>query len=469
MIGNALLMVGSVRLSNQNLSLSTRGCSKSRNKTMQRKKIKRTVRTAAILLAAMMTVSFSSGTLFTFGDTGDDGSAEEAATEESQDAVEDAEVVLASPVAAKALKVTQDGAAAKEVANQEAIRQAIKNPLTGIGGYNEKAVGKRPLAVVVENDPKARPQWGIDDPEKSPDIILEGEMEGGETRTLWFWADMTGLPSKVGPTRSARPPYVRFSELFDAIFIHCGFSRTTWDYTGADTVFEEDNVDHIDMLHYDNATGVFDRDYSRTSMLEHTAFLHGEKVLETVQAFGYRTNADTSRYTTFTFEGAEEENAESEKGSGVGGKLREKSALIAFPPVPEEPAGVPCRVIDCEFSSATDTRHWEYSETDQMYHTQDYYTDVARTNVLILFDTTKYISKADYWGAGQDELYCDYLFTGGQGKLAKNGRIENITWEVEDGRIVLKDANGEPAELAPGKTWIGWCSENKNGSVSIGE
>ena len=82
----------------------------------------------------------------------------------------------------------------------------VYNPLTGIEGYNEAAVGKRPIALVVENDPKARPQWGIDDPEKSPDIILEGEMEGGETRTLWFYADMNSLPSQVGPLRSARPP-----------------------------------------------------------------------------------------------------------------------------------------------------------------------------------------------------------------------------------------------------------------------
>ena len=43
----------------------------------------------------------------------------------------------------------------------------VYNPLTGIEGYNEAAVGKRPIALVVENDPKARPQWGIDDPEKS--------------------------------------------------------------------------------------------------------------------------------------------------------------------------------------------------------------------------------------------------------------------------------------------------------------
>lgn len=345
----------------------------------------------------------------------------------------------------------------------------VYNPLTGIEGYNEAAVGKRPIALVVENDPKARPQWGIDDPEKSPDIILEGEMEGGETRTLWFYADMNSLPSQVGPLRSARPPYVRFSELFDAIFVHCGFSRTTWDYTGADTVFEEDQVDHIDMLHYDNATGVFDRDYTRTSMLEHTAFLRGERVADTVAAFGFRTDADLSHYTVFEFRRNEEPD-EPEAFAGLAGAANAAvAAYLAPPEEPEEPAGTPCRTIDCTFSSATDTRHFEYSEADGMYHTQDYYTDVARTNVLILFDTTQYISKADYWGAGQEELYCDYLFTGGTGKLASAGKVEDITWAVENGKIVLRNQDGEPALLTPGKTWIGWCSGNKGGSATTAE
>ena len=47
------------------------------------------------------------------------------------------------------------------------IPDPILNPLTGIEGYNEDAVGKRPVAVVVENSPDARPQWGIDDREKA--------------------------------------------------------------------------------------------------------------------------------------------------------------------------------------------------------------------------------------------------------------------------------------------------------------
>ena len=103
------------------------------------------------------------------------------------------------------------------------------NPLTGATeeeGYDPAADNQRIAAFVVENAPEARPQWGMDDPDYSPDIVLQGEVEAGITRTLWMYADYNKLPEIIGPMRSARPPYIRFSELFDAVFIHWGMSSS---------------------------------------------------------------------------------------------------------------------------------------------------------------------------------------------------------------------------------------------------
>ena len=44
------------------------------------------------------------------------------------------------------------------------------NPLTGLSGLSADAQGARPIAVMVENSPDARPQWGL----CSPDIVVEG-------------------------------------------------------------------------------------------------------------------------------------------------------------------------------------------------------------------------------------------------------------------------------------------------------
>ena len=55
---------------------------------------------------------------------------------------------------------------------------------------------------------------------------------------LWMYADYTAVPSQIGPMRSARPPYIKFSELFDAIFLHWGQSQTKrgTNYIGANTI-----------------------------------------------------------------------------------------------------------------------------------------------------------------------------------------------------------------------------------------
>ena len=120
---------------------------------------------------------------------------------------------------------------------KEAKPEPVRNPLTGSEKFDSAAQGIRPVALVVENAPDARPQWGMTDKKYSPDIILQGEVEGGITRTLWLYADYNKLPKKIGPMRSARPPYIKFSELFDAIFIHWGQSSSSSEYKGANTVF----------------------------------------------------------------------------------------------------------------------------------------------------------------------------------------------------------------------------------------
>lgn len=311
----------------------------------------------------------------------------------------------------------------------------IVNPLTGEASYNEKAVGKRPVACVVENAYAARPQWGIDDSKNSPDIIMEGEVEGGETRMLWLYADYTSLPSQIGPMRSARPPFIKFSELFDSIFIHWGQSTSKGDYIGADAVFRSDNVDHINQMAYSDSLGLFGRDSSRGVSSEHTGVLYGEKLEQAIKESEFRTDADSNKLTKFSF---------NKEDKAIGTES--------------------CNAFALTFSSRTKTRDWTYNPDDKMYHCQDYLTDVARKNLLVLYDTTEYITKYNYKGSGNSEIYCDYKLSGGSGKLVSLGTITSITWSVENGVIVIKDANGKNVNLNPGTTWIGYASSNNGGT-----
>lgn len=315
---------------------------------------------------------------------------------------------------------------------------STSNPLTGESNYNDKAVNKRPVAVVVENASAARPQWGIDDKKNSPDIILEGEVEGGESRMLWFYADYTSLPDQIGPVRSARPPFIKFSQLFDAIFIHWGMSTSKGNYVGANDVFKSDGVDHINQMAYSDKLGLFGRDKSRGVSSEHTGVLYGANLAEAISGEGFRTDIDSSAFTLLSFHEKDEETGEAD-----------------------------CNSIGVAFSSRSKTRDWTYSSDDKQYHSTDYETDVARKNILVLFDNTEYIEKSNYKGSGKSEIYCDYKLAGGNGKLASMGTVCDITWTVDNGKLSIKDAQGNDVSLNAGTTWIGWASANNGGTATV--
>ena len=308
----------------------------------------------------------------------------------------------------------------------------------------------------------------MDDPEYSPDIILQGEVEGGITRTLWLYADYNKLPEIIGPMRSARPPYIRFSELFDSIFIHWGQSASKGNYVGANTVFKKDKVDHINQMTFNDTVGLYDRDHTRTTSIEHRGILYGSKVPAAIAEKGFRT--EPKEYTQLSFS--------------------DLSWLTNFNPAD---------TVRVKFSDrAYENVFWTYNNEDKKYHTADFDNDVARDNLLILYDDTEYVEKANYKGSGSSVTYCDYALGGGKGYLCSQGTVKNIEWRVEEGKLVIVDVdateyakqkaaeaaededsadNAEASEeetpievlagLHTGKTWIGWISANKGGKVDI--
>ena len=379
---------------------------------------------------------------------------------------------------------------------------APANSLTGATaeeGYDEAAGERRVAAFVVENAPDARPQWGMDDPEYAPDIVLQGEVEGGITRTLWFYADYEKLPEIIGPTRSARPPFIKFSELFDSIFIHWGMSHSKGNYTGASTVFKKDKVDHINQMTLDDQEGMYGRDHTRGTAIEHRGIIYGDKVSATIKNEGFRTTPN--EYTKLNFNKIEEPASET-AATQIGVTYSDR---------------------------AYEGTYWTYDESDGLYHCSSFENDFTRENLLVLFDDTEYVTKEGYEGPGStgSVTYCDYKLAGGKGKYFSKGTVKDIEWQVKDGQlelidpsidaatakatndenfeaakeVVKEDENAEwPAynkyvivspevdeedenaeemteeeilensyvllNMNKGKTWIGWVSRNNGGSVS---
>lgn len=87
---------------------------------------------------------------------------------------------------------------------------ANQNLLTGLGDLSEEAIGKRPVAVMVNNVEKAMPQYGIG----QADIIFEIPVEGDVTRFMALYGDYTKVP-KICPIRSCRYYFPAISQGFE--------------------------------------------------------------------------------------------------------------------------------------------------------------------------------------------------------------------------------------------------------------
>ena len=178
------------------------------------------MRLMILMLALTVLVKFGFSAVPAWADTGN-AAAEEASEDDAATEDEDAE---GEDIEQGPVLIPEDPSMAPD--HKTVLSPTyVYNSLTGQWGLDpSKIIPTRTVGVVVENHPAARPQWGMDDKYFAPDIILEGEVEGGISRMLWIWADYNKMPYMVGPVRSARPPFVRFSEFFDAMFVHWGMS-----------------------------------------------------------------------------------------------------------------------------------------------------------------------------------------------------------------------------------------------------
>ncbi len=316
------------------------------------------------------------------------------------------------------------------------------NPLTGEYGFNKTALTLRPVAVVVENEystSAVRPQWGM----KEADIVMEGESEFS-TRLLFFYADMMSMPEQIGPSRSARPPFIRFSQMWDCVFIHTGLSRSKGNYIGADQVFENENIDHINMLSLAEDGKYFGRDNGRHTAVEHTGYVNGTNMVELLEKHNIRTSLNESRLTRFQF------NDEAK-------------------PLSETAANK----VSFKWSNACPkTGVFTYDEEKQKYTTEDFDSkygtaDLEYETLIFLFDDTEYVIKENYKGSGKSETYCNYDLSGGQGKVLSHGTVVDITWDKKDGKLVMTTADGNELKLNRGKIYIGYGSANHGGTITV--
>lgn len=300
------------------------------------------------------------------------------------------------------------------------------NPLTGELGYNEALLKNRPVMVSVENHKDARPQWGITD----ADIVWEMEAEGGITRMLLMFADVSRLPEKVGPTRSARHYFVELVEGFDAIFVHFGGSPQAY------SAIKNHGTDHIDGMSDGNT---FSRDNSRNVSSEHRAYTTKDKVVAAIEKKEFRTEAEEGYLNPFKF-------------NSVAKKLPDGNCTEA--------------VVD--FSSYA-TYTYTYNADEKLYYSSlngSPFKDSDGnqqnfTNLIICF-----VNKSSI-GDSKGRISLD--LSEGKGVYVSNGTYQNITWKKGDYSDMMKlyDADGNELSLNAGRSYFALVSSANESSCTI--
>lgn len=302
---------------------------------------------------------------------------------------------------------------------QPAPANAGIDPLTGLPGYDDAAYGnKKAVAIVVENHPSARPQWGM----SKPDIVFEYEVEGGISRMLWVFSNLDEVPDEVGPVRSLRHDPYELALGYDFFLIHCGASNIAEGMYSTYSSYSRIDANKTDAFTYRNRT--------RDVAFEHTLVVEGDRLRDYVADHGMNTTIREECKNPFRFASADAQfilNAGS------------------------------CTRLHFEYSGYY-TYTFNYNQSTNTYDLD--INDYARKdadgiqcsykNAIILY--------VDMRDVGDSSGHQDLLFeNGGSGIYATNGTYTNVTWQKDGATGMLKiyGPDGNELTLNAGNSYIG--------------
>lgn len=303
-----------------------------------------------------------------------------------------------------------------------------QNLLTGIADLSKEAIGKRPVAVMVNNVEDALPQYGV----AQADLIFELPVEGDLTRLMAVYGDYTQVPD-ICAIRSCRYYYPAIAKGFDAFYVHWGIDQSVADYVAG---IQPDKFDGIS-----NTGGLFGRDTARRKAgyaLEHTGYFKGTQFAKVADESGKRTELrDAKKNVAFQF---------CDYGESV------------------TPIGENCNTVTIRFGASTSKFNYDAEKkTYAKFMNGHTHVDgktgeqLSFTNVLVLEtsisvrDTVGH-KKIDWQGSGTAKGY--YI---------SNGVVQKIHWSQKDENSYLKfyDENGEELTINRGKSYIAYTYGGK--------
>ncbi|MGL4521514.1 MAG: DUF3048 domain-containing protein [Bacilli bacterium] len=287
----------------------------------------------------------------------------------------------------------------------EVSSTAYVYPLLGV--QSKEKSDTRPIAVMYNNHPAARPQSGL----SNADLVYEVLAEGDVTRFLAIF--QSSFPETFGPVRSARDYYIELAQGYRSLYVCHGHSPE------ALALLEAGAVDSLDGMNYDGT--LFQRDSTRRA--PHNSYLKYEKLVEGASMNGYSLQAFTEALPFDT--------------ETMAAKQTEQNATQ----------------VEIKYSTSNTVRYiydnakgsYTRYNRDEVLTDRENDNEITTKNIFVVY--ARHVIQDDYGRRDVD------LVSGGDGMLIKNGAMQSVTWKNVNGRILPFDGEKE-VTFAPGKTWI---------------
>ena len=217
------------------------------------------VMTILLIISVIFVTAFAGCKTQTDGDAGQD----------ITDAVEDGDDITDDDGDGPAAEDEEDKVRGMEIVGDINILSGLE--------ISDSVSDSRPVAIMVENSPDSRPQSGL----IYADMVFEVVDEGGVTRYVAVYSSNDA--DIIGPVRSARIYYAELARSFDPIYTFWGTYPECFD---AIKTMDMDVLDANQMGVVPSTDSGW-RDYNRSSVTEHTAFMSTAGIKEDASGYGY--------------------------------------------------------------------------------------------------------------------------------------------------------------------------------------
>ncbi len=280
-----------------------------------------------------------------------------------------------------------------------------------------------PLAVIIDNHPRARPQSGL----ANADMVVETLAEGGVTRFLAIYYH--GEASRVGPVRSARSYFIDLAMSVNAVLVHAGGSPDALSY------MRSNSFPHLNEFNYGKH---FSRDRQRSA--PHNLYTSTENLQNLVRQEGWDHPEQMAGFHFKKDQEASELFATEAQAADV---LISNEIEIGFP-----------RQYDVSYTYDPENKAYSRFIAGEPHTDELTGSQIQPRNIIVKFVKTRVID-------GQGRLQIDVVGHG-RALVFTEGKVIEAVWTNKDRNqpSVFETVEGQVIELLPGQVWVEMVPES---------